>query len=112
MEPRRKLSEHGTLCSSAEPFEVRRNFGLIIALMLGYNLSGTLIITNVRRIVHLAVRRSDSCPTHSSAERLLLFPLRLMVMHSTPPTYYPTRLVSYQSSLASFSSLGWSQQPR
>ena len=30
----------------AEPYEVRRNFGLIIALMLGYNLSGTLVIAN------------------------------------------------------------------
>ena len=30
----------------AEPFEVRRNFGLILALMLGYNLSGTLVIAN------------------------------------------------------------------
>ena len=29
-----------------EPPSVRRNFGLIIALMVGYNLSGTLIISN------------------------------------------------------------------
>ena len=30
----------------AEPFETRRNFGLIVALMFGYNLSGTLVIAN------------------------------------------------------------------
>ena len=31
---------------TVEPPSVRRNFGLIIALMVGYNLSGTLIISN------------------------------------------------------------------
>ena len=39
--------EAPSLCTLlAEPFEVRRNFGLILALMLGYNLSGTLVIAN------------------------------------------------------------------
>lgn len=31
---------------SVEPPSVRRNFGLIIAIMVGYNLSGTLVIAN------------------------------------------------------------------
>ena len=31
---------------TVEPREVRRNFGLVLALMLGYNLSGTLVIAN------------------------------------------------------------------
>lgn len=31
---------------TAEPPEVRRNFSLILAMMIGYNLSGTLIISN------------------------------------------------------------------
>ena len=31
---------------TAEAPSVRRNFGLIIAMMVGYNLSGTLVISN------------------------------------------------------------------
>jgi len=42
-----------------EPWEVRRNFGLVCALMIGYNLSGTLIISNYASTLFAEIHVAD-----------------------------------------------------
>ncbi len=42
-----------------EPWETRRNFGLVCALMLGYNLSGTLIISNYASQIFAEIHVAD-----------------------------------------------------
>ena len=42
-----------------EPWPIRRNFYLVLALMLGYNLSGTLIISNYAGDVFAAIGAGD-----------------------------------------------------
>ena len=40
------LEQIRQLCSAGTAWQTRRNFGLILAMMVGYNLSGTLVIAN------------------------------------------------------------------
>ena len=44
---------------STEPWEIRRNFMLVCALMLGYNLSGTLIISNYASQIFAEIHVAD-----------------------------------------------------